>query len=950
MNRSPRITLLFYSLTALFWLAKPAFAQIPNQTPVGARPLSMGEAFVAVADDGHAIHWNPAGLANLERIQLNFSQADLFGLGIINQYASFLSRFYFIPPLADYLSFGVAWSGIHTKDEGDGQEIGYGQDQAYLALAFKPPKNSLALRHLSIGANVKYLQLGGKYDGITAGEAKGRGVDFGLLYDFGALLSGQKRNKATPDTATTDTLATERKNNHSQQKATKGDRALKSQNPFYSVLRVLASVPQNLQIGLMMHDLGDTKVRHRTGVREPVQFQKTRLGFSYRAPAEWFNGKFFSDPVLALDFDDRTHLGLEFLLMRHLAVRAGWQWSRHQDENDVFSFGMGLKLSVWGGTEMSGDFARTDSPFLPAETQPFGMSLILKNNPRLIRIEDTHGNDVFASFYPYYQRRDSQLGVIKIKNLHDDSMKVHFSFLDSEFSQLKTSLDTTLFVKADSTYTHEIRAIFKRTILQLQEPRLSGEVKVTYEYNNKPYNISALVHFPFHPKNSITWEDPAKASAFITPTDTLVEKLCEKILNSLPRNRSPYSDKIYHALALFEGLSSYGFKFKDDPTSPFTKVLKKPQYIDQIKYPGEFLGMNAENRQGDCDDLSVLYASLLESNKIQTALIDIPRHVFIMFDTEVPVNQIYRLQVDKNMLVARNGTLWVPIETTCIDSLPFTEAWRRGIEQYHAAARNSFIKIFSFEEGRFKYEPTPPPKGEQTLDTLKVSEFHNNISRNFTMIKRWNDNFEESFMTAIKQDSANWQANNELGILYAQTGKKELAEMRLRWVCERNPRYSPALNNLANLYLMYANTTNADSGFYKKVDNLYARALEYAISAKDSAGIYLNRARLYHSRQELVPQDSSQMNYFLLQAGQILQKDAGRAFEILGMPVEPLEEEDSEKGRVDFKGLVKSFKKSFFVVFELKGMDKERSQKQGRTRSEKFDALENGGMILWWSI
>ena len=36
-----------------------------EQIFVGTRPLGMGGAFIAVADDGNTITWNPAGLPRL---------------------------------------------------------------------------------------------------------------------------------------------------------------------------------------------------------------------------------------------------------------------------------------------------------------------------------------------------------------------------------------------------------------------------------------------------------------------------------------------------------------------------------------------------------------------------------------------------------------------------------------------------------------------------------------------------------------------------------------------------------------------------------------------------------------------------------------------------------------------------------------------------------------------
>jgi len=43
---------------------------------VGARPVGMGEAFVAVANDPSTIYWNPAGLAGLQRKELTASHVD----------------------------------------------------------------------------------------------------------------------------------------------------------------------------------------------------------------------------------------------------------------------------------------------------------------------------------------------------------------------------------------------------------------------------------------------------------------------------------------------------------------------------------------------------------------------------------------------------------------------------------------------------------------------------------------------------------------------------------------------------------------------------------------------------------------------------------------------------------------------------------------------------------
>ncbi len=46
--------------------------------PVGARAVSMGNAYTAAANDVTSLHWNPAGLSRMGRKELSFMHAELF--------------------------------------------------------------------------------------------------------------------------------------------------------------------------------------------------------------------------------------------------------------------------------------------------------------------------------------------------------------------------------------------------------------------------------------------------------------------------------------------------------------------------------------------------------------------------------------------------------------------------------------------------------------------------------------------------------------------------------------------------------------------------------------------------------------------------------------------------------------------------------------------------------
>ena len=69
MKRPSILTALLVG--ALLGPADPASADVPAPVLTGIRPLGMGNAFVAVADDRNALHYNPAGLSNLNRVRIS---------------------------------------------------------------------------------------------------------------------------------------------------------------------------------------------------------------------------------------------------------------------------------------------------------------------------------------------------------------------------------------------------------------------------------------------------------------------------------------------------------------------------------------------------------------------------------------------------------------------------------------------------------------------------------------------------------------------------------------------------------------------------------------------------------------------------------------------------------------------------------------------------------------
>ena len=150
----------------LYILILSSVAVSQEQLFVGTRPLGMGGAFIAVADDGNTITWNPAGLPRLRRKEFTSSYADLYAMSITHSYAGV------VWPFGDRVAIGFDWSNIGFDD----QELNYSENKLNFSLGYQP------FKMLSIGGTFKYLSRDMGLDGTSYGKTAANGYDIGLQF------------------------------------------------------------------------------------------------------------------------------------------------------------------------------------------------------------------------------------------------------------------------------------------------------------------------------------------------------------------------------------------------------------------------------------------------------------------------------------------------------------------------------------------------------------------------------------------------------------------------------------------------------------------------------------------------------------------------------------------------------------------------------------------------
>lgn len=143
---------------------------------VGGRAASMGDAFVAVANDVSALYWNPAGLIQAPADQVMFSHNEW----LVDLKHDFIGGVYHF---SSNDAVGVALTSLHTKEMDvttETQPFGTGEHFTFGDVAFAVSYSRKMTEQFSFGGTVRYVE-------ETLDKLKMRGVmiDLGTYYYTG---------------------------------------------------------------------------------------------------------------------------------------------------------------------------------------------------------------------------------------------------------------------------------------------------------------------------------------------------------------------------------------------------------------------------------------------------------------------------------------------------------------------------------------------------------------------------------------------------------------------------------------------------------------------------------------------------------------------------------------------------------------------------------------------
>ncbi|MBN1696542.1 MAG: hypothetical protein JW881_03410 [Spirochaetales bacterium] len=509
--------------------------------------------------------------------------------------------------------------------------------------------------------------------------------------------------------------------------------------------------------------------------------------------------------------------------------------------NGSYAYFMGLRLhemnvSLGVSYYLTGLDKRKKSLQGPATILPEYLEGYKKPEPgRGIELSGLDLQEVFPVFFKYYD--DHPVGKVTLRNKEGGSVSsIKVGFLIRQYMDAAKQCPAPSELAGGESKEIELFSLFTDKVLDITEgTKVTAEVQLEYFMNDEWYRDVQTATLRMYDRNAMTWDDDRKAAAFVTAKDPKVLALAKNVAGMVrERGSRSVNANLRTAMAIHNALDLYGLHYVVDPRTPYKEFSKKSKAIDFLQFPRQSL----EYKAGDCDDLSILYCSLLEAAGIETAFITVPGHILMAFSTDIPEGDASRHFSHTEDLLLKFGKIWIPVEVT-ERSGGFLKAWQEGAGQWREYEQKKQAAFYPLHEAWNQYEPVGLPGGNADLrlpeDEKIVGSFQEEMLK---FIDREIYPMVAELEEDIKKSGGSHVKRNKLGILYAKYGLLDKAEAEFAKVLDEL-EYVPSLVNMGNIH--YFNEE------WDKALAFYDRALKREPS---NATVLLSVARTYHQMED----------------------------------------------------------------------------------------------------
>jgi transglutaminase-like putative cysteine protease len=498
------------------------------------------------------------------------------------------------------------------------------------------------------------------------------------------------------------------------------------------------------------------------------------------------------------------------------------------------------------------------------------------DGPR-VRIDEVKLSDLFPARLGYYAQRP--LGKVILRNDGNraaDDVRLEISLGDLSGGPQTLRVGT---IAPGKTIEVPLKLVLDRkSLLEVTQRRPARADMAVLQGDKRETFTEPIVLWD---RNAIDWNESESVAAFVTPKDAVVNAFAQdaaRLGSTLPPT-VPQAVRV--AAALFDSVIALGTRYSRDPLSPYGD-----RAVDTVQFPRETLA----RKVGDCDDLAVLFASLVQSVGQDAKLVLTPGHIFVAIDAEVSAEHADRLG-GASKIVNIDGHSWIPVEITKLDT-GFQGAWTAGLSEVGRYKDNtSKITYVDVPRAWNTYPPFPmdAPGSPPDLQTEKTKRL---LLADASTMGGGKAAAEEIPLSA----SATPEDRLDRAIARAkradyENARKELGELADGPATPR-PVRAAAANNLGNIDTLLAKYDEATKDY------------ERALSAGGSSGSIEHNLGVAHylagrgdqAKKHLQKSGTSESKKLLVKLGLVAQAETRKKPVPVGGTTPPGESDDGREG------------------------------------------------------
>ena len=460
-------------------------------------------------------------------------------------------------------------------------------------------------------------------------------------------------------------------------------------------------------------------------------------------------------------------------------------------------------------------------------------SLEFKSNAPQIVLKDLRLQQIFSAAYKNYAKKP--VGSVRVQNTSGtDYGNLKLSFSIKGYMDFPTSKEIPK-LAANETQEVDLLASFNNRILEIDEDTgVQVEVALSFVRDGRDDAIKLTQPMTIYGKNAIVWSESNMVGSFVTPKDDTLRDFVRQAINENKPEPGPLSDNLVAAMTLFDVYGAHGIRYVVDPNNPYSEAINSS--VDYVQFSRETLKI----KSGDCDDLSVLMSAGLENLGINTAMLEVPGHLLMMFDSGVSVEDKNRISLQEDLMVEREGNIWIPVEATMIGT-SFAEAWAEGARKYKLHKQENNLNAITLKNAWQKYLPVTLKPASYVVNVPKKEQVGPLVRREQNILMQKSlDRLVQPYEVMAMARPEDTNALMQIAIIYAKYGLYSQANKTFEKILKLNPDDSAVHNNRGNI-------------FYSRKE--YERAIEtyrYAEQlAANDPGVKVNMAMAYYQLGKL---------------------------------------------------------------------------------------------------